>query len=91
MASAKGASQREEGYNWVMSSNSPEEARRYLAGLALANEFEIEELRDASIELKLRQLWALMSSDLVENEMQREAEARTVRERWARLYRTLNA
>lgn len=74
-----------------MSSQSPEEARRYLAGLALANEFEIEELRGASIELKLRQLWALMSSDLIENEMQREAEARTVRERWARLYRTLNA
>jgi hypothetical protein len=83
--------QRQEGYNWAMSSNSPEEARRYLAGLALANEFEIEELRGASIELKLRQLWALMTADLVENGMQREAEARTVRERWARLYRALNA
>jgi hypothetical protein len=44
-----------------MPSNSPEEARRYLAGLALANEFEIEELPGASIELKLRQLWALMT------------------------------
>jgi hypothetical protein len=74
-----------------MPSNSPEEARRYLAGLARANEFEIEELRGASIELKLRQLWALMTSDLAENDIQREAEARTVRERWARLYRALNA
>jgi hypothetical protein len=38
------------------------EVRRYLAGLALANEYEIEELRKAPVELKLRQLWALMNS-----------------------------
>jgi hypothetical protein len=50
--------------DWVMSSDSPEEARRYLAGLALANEFEIEELRGASIELKLRHLWALNACDV---------------------------
>ncbi len=67
------------------------EVRDYLAGLALANEFEIEELRKAPVELKLRQLWALMrSADLFADEAEREAEVRKVRERWARLYRALH-
>ena len=75
-----------------MPSVTPEEVRRHLAGLALANEFEIEELRKAPVELKLRQLWAMMAAPgLVENEMQRQAEEHTVRERWARLYRALHA
>jgi hypothetical protein len=70
---------------------TPAEVREYLAGLALANRFEIEELRKAPVELKLRQLWALMkSAHLFEDEAQREAEARAVRERWARLYRALH-
>ncbi|MGQ0833359.1 MAG: hypothetical protein ACT4O5_00305 [Gammaproteobacteria bacterium] len=61
--------------------------RDYLAGLALANQFEVEELRKAPIELKLQQLWSLMTSaHLFEDETQRESEARKVRERWARLY-----
>ena len=42
-----------------MSSQTPPEVRAYLAGLSLADEFEIEELRKASVELKLRQLWTL--------------------------------
>ena len=68
----------------------PKEIRRYLAGLTVADEFEIQELRTASMELKLRQLWALMmSADVFENEVQREAEAHTVRERWLRLYQAL--
>ena len=37
---------------------SPDEVRHYLAGLTLANAFEIEELRKAPVELKLRQLCA---------------------------------
>ena len=75
-----------------MPSVSPEEVRRYLAGLALANEYEIEELRKAPLELKLRQLWALMSAaHLMEHDMQREAGARAVADRWARLYRALYA
>ncbi len=54
---------------------SPENARGYLAGLAIANEFEIQELRSAPVELKLRQLWTLMmSADLFENATQRETE-----------------
>lgn len=71
---------------------SPTEVREYLAGLALANEFEIEELRRAPVELKLRQLWSLMrSADLFEDEAEREAEVRKVRERWARLYHARHA
>lgn len=69
---------------------NPVQVRDYLAGLALANAFEIEELRRAPVELKLRQLWALMSSaHLFESDAEREAEVRKVRERWARLYRAL--
>ena len=70
---------------------TPAEVREYLAGLALANDFEVEELRKASVELKLRQIWALMgSAHLFETSAQRDAEAGRVRERWARLYRALN-
>lgn len=75
-----------------MSSMSPENARGYLAGLAIANEFEIQELRSAPVELKLRQLWTLMmSADLFENATQRETEVCKIRERWMRLYQALRA
>jgi hypothetical protein len=74
-----------------MSSPSAPEVRAYLAGLSLANEFEIEELRKTAVELKLRQLWALMTStDLFEKEGRRETEASEVRERWSRLHRALH-
>src|SRR5271169_1258046 len=80
------------GYNRRMSSLSPEEARKYLAGLTLANEFEIHELRNAPVELKMRQLWTLMMSpELVENESRRAIEVQEIRERWARLYQALRA
>jgi hypothetical protein len=67
---------------------TPEQARAYLAGLALANTFEIEELRKAPVELKLRQLWTLMTSaHLFEGDPGHEAHARDeVRQRWTRLY-----
>ena len=69
---------------------TPAETRDYLARLALANKFEIEELRKAPVELKLRQLWSLMTStDLFESEAQREVEVCKVRERWERLWQAL--
>jgi hypothetical protein len=74
--------------NAYMCSITPTEIRDYLAGLALANEFEIQELRQASVETKLRQLWVLMgAAALFEDESQRETEVHDVRQRWARLYR----
>ena len=75
-----------------MSSLSPEETRQYLAGLTLANEFEIHELRIAPVELKMRQLWTLMMSpELIENGSRRAIEAQELRERWARLYQAHRA
>ena len=75
-----------------MSQMTSEEIRDYLAGLALANEYEIRELRHTSIETKLRQLWTLMSAaELFEDPAQREAEVREVRRRWALLHRALCA
>lgn len=74
-----------------MSSLDPRETRQYLAGLKLANDFEIEELRRAPLELKVRQLWALMTSaGLFEDDAARSAEFRDVRERWGRLYRAFS-
>ena len=74
-----------------MATVSPEEVRAYLSGLALASQFEIEELRKAPVDLKLRQTWALMTSaDLFEDEARREAEVRQVRDRWDRLYQALH-
>lgn len=70
---------------------TPDEVHAYLAGLALANQFEIEELRKAPVELKLRQIWTLMTSaDLFEDAAQRDIEVKTIRERWDRLYPALH-
>lgn len=75
-----------------MSAMTPAEIRVHLNGLALANEFEIEELRSAPVELKLRQLWTLMmSAELFSDAARREIEVREVRERWLRLHRALRA
>lgn len=63
-------------------------AREYLAGLARASDYEIEELRRATVELKMHQLWSLMSASILHgDEAQREAGILDVRERWAALYR----
>lgn len=60
--------------------------RDYLAGLQLAGEFEVEELRHTPVELKLRQIWSLMTSaDLLEHAADREAGVAEVRERWRRI------
>jgi hypothetical protein len=69
-----------------MNGANPKFVRDYLAGLELAGVFEVEELRRAPIELKLRQIWSLMTSvDLLEDEAEREAGVTEVRERWRRI------
>jgi hypothetical protein len=56
----------------------------------LANQFELEELRRTPIEVKVRQLWSLMTSaDAFGNEEDREKEVREVRERWSKLHQAL--
>jgi hypothetical protein len=70
---------------------TPAETREYLAGLALANEYEIEELRRTPVETKLRQLWVLMQPSLVLEDAQREAGVLETRRRWLLLYRASRA
>jgi hypothetical protein len=63
------------------------EVRQYLAGLALANDHEIEELRKAPVDLKLQQIWSLMSAAvLLGDDAEREADALAVRQRWEAFY-----
>jgi hypothetical protein len=65
---------------------NPKSVRDYLAGLELAGVFEVEELRRTPVELKLRQIWSLMTStDLLEHDLEREASVTEVRERWRRI------
>ena len=69
-----------------MNGVSPKSVREYLSGLELAGVFEVEELRRTPIELKLRQIWSLMTSaDLLEGEAERNAGIAEVRERWRRI------
>ena len=66
----------------------PKHIREYLAGLELAGVFEVEELRRTPIELKLRQIWSLMTSaDLLDDEAGRESGIAEVRDRWRRIRR----
>jgi len=68
----------------------PDKMREYLAQHALANEYEVQELRATPVETKLRQLWSLMQSKtLFEDEAQRQADSQIARERWALIYRAL--
>lgn len=65
---------------------NPKSVRDYLAGLKLADAFEVEELRRTPAELKLRQIWSLMTSaGLLENDTEREASVTEVRDRWKRI------
>jgi hypothetical protein len=65
---------------------TPKTVRAYLAGLEQASAFEIDELRRTPAELKLRQIWSLMTSvDLLEVSAEREAEVAEVRDRWRRI------
>lgn len=73
-----------------MSAISPKAVRDYLAGLNLAGVFEVEELRRTPVEVKLRQIWSLMTSaDLLEDSAAREAGIAEVRERWRRIRQAL--
>ena len=66
------------------------DTRAYLAKLALANQFEIEELRRTPVEVKVRQLWSLMTSaDMFGASEEREREVRQVRERRLKLHQAL--
>lgn len=69
-----------------MSGVTPKAVREYLAGLEQAGLFEVEELRRTPIEVKLRQIWSLMTSaDLLEKSAEEEAGVTEVRERWRRI------
>jgi len=70
-----------------MSGMSPKAVREYLAGLERAGMFEVEELRRTPLELKLQQIWSLMTSaDLLERSAEREAGVSEIRERWRRIH-----
>lgn len=77
------------GTNWTdipVNGVDPKSIRDYLAGLELAGLFEVEELRRTPVELKLRQIWSLMTAaDLHENDTEREAGVTEVRDRWRRI------
>jgi predicted nuclease with TOPRIM domain len=73
-----------------MNNGNPKSVRDYLAGLALAGVFEIEELRRIPMDVKLRQIWSLMTSaSLLETDAEREASVNEVRERWRRIRQAL--
>lgn len=73
-----------------MNGVDPKSVRDYLAGLELAGAFEVAELRQAPMELKLRQIWSLMTSaDLLGDDAERNAGIAEVRERWGRIRQAL--
>ena len=69
---------------------TPDEARAYLKRWELAADAEVRELRRTPIEMKLRQLAALMASrHAFPPELDRESGILAVRERWAHLRQRL--
>jgi hypothetical protein len=68
-----------------MNGVDPKYVREYLAGLELAGVFEVEELRRTPIELKLRQIWSLMTSADLLDDAERESGNAEIRERWRRI------
>ena len=74
-----------------MGAMTPEEARAYLARWKLVREVEAAELRRTSMEMKLRQLAALMQvRSVFGGDSGREAETQVIRERWARIKRHMD-
>jgi hypothetical protein len=70
---------------------TPEEARAYLARWRLLRDVEAGELQRTSMEVKLRQLAALMAArDVFGPEPDRDAKVRDVRERWDHLRHVLS-
>jgi len=73
-----------------MSAITPAEAQAYFARWELVREIELVELRRTSMDVKLRQLSALMSSrDLFGTDPEREKGVQMVRDRWAGLRQAL--
>jgi hypothetical protein len=73
-----------------MGSVPPEDARQYLERWMLVEEREIIELRNTPIEIKARQLSALMASrNLFREDPERERGIREAQARWARLRKAL--
>lgn len=60
------------------------QACRYLDRWKLVHEVEVRQLRNASLDIKARQLAVLMASrDLFKADLEREIEVNAIRERWA--------
>jgi hypothetical protein len=73
-----------------MSSVTPDDARQYLERWKLVEEREIKELRTTPIEIKAKQLAALMASrDIFGEDPDRDRGVREVQARWARLRKAL--
>jgi hypothetical protein len=75
-----------------MSDLTPEQATAYLKRWELVREVEAAELQRTPVEMKFRQLSALMASrGMFADDPQRQPEIELVRERWARLRKALGA
>jgi hypothetical protein len=73
-----------------MADITPDDARAWFERWKLMSDAEVEELRRTPMEMKLRQLAALMASrHLFGPEPDREAGVLAVRDRWARLRQAL--
>ena len=73
-----------------METISSDEAEAYLARWRLVQEFELAELRRTSMEMKLRQLVALVAArDAFGPDPDRDLHVAEVRERWNRLRQAL--
>jgi hypothetical protein len=69
-----------------MAAITSEQAQNYLNRWKLVHEAEIQDLRNSSLDIKVRQLSALMvSRDLFKKDSDRENEVDVVRKRWARI------
>lgn len=69
---------------------TPEDARAYLQRWKLVRELEAAQVGQPSLEIRLRQLAALMASrSLFGSDPERERNVVAVRERWAQLRRAL--
>jgi hypothetical protein len=75
----------------VMAVITPAEAHAYCNRWELVKEIELIELRRTSMDIKLRQLSALMASrSLFAADPEREIGVQRVRDRWARLGQVLS-
>ncbi len=73
-----------------MAAITPAEAQAYVKRWELVREIELVELRHTSMDVKLRQLAALMESrEIFGVDPERENGVQLVRDRWASLRRTL--